>query len=207
MKRHSVFAWLVLAALFIGVTACDDSSTNSNPDENSGNSKEVTIDASAWDTWTYYSFSQGKEVVISDFSTSMDWDIGFHRSDVRLNGGASGPGNAGSIDLGIIGFDTLSQAPMSGYIENDSIDIIEVFIMPPNLVTVPGDTVMPSWIIVDTSNPPPVYTVTNNIFAVKTADGKYAKVWLKSFHNENAESGHVTMEYVYQPDGSNVFDE
>lgn len=204
MKNASFFSWLILAALLMGVVACDDSSTDSNPDDNNDKSKEVMIDATAWDTWTYYSFSQGKEVEISDPSTSMDWDIGFHRYDVRLNCGASGPGNGGSIDLGVIDFNTLSQVPISGYIENDSIDIIEVFIMPPDLVTVPGDTVMASWM--NFTGPPPVYTVTNNIFAIKTADGKYVKVWLKSFHNENAESGYVTMEYVYQPDGSNVFE-
>jgi hypothetical protein len=40
------------------------------------------------------------------------------------------------------------------------------------------------------------------IYIVKTATGKYAKVWFKSYYNASNTSGHVTFEYKYQPDGS-----
>ncbi len=43
------------------------------------------------------------------------------------------------------------------------------------------------------------------IFVVKTADGKYAKIYLKSMTTDpqNPRTGRlVTMEYFYQPDGS-----
>ncbi|PIE88342.1 MAG: hypothetical protein CSA04_02390 [Bacteroidetes bacterium] len=46
----------------------------------------------------------------------------------------------------------------------------------------------------------------SEIFVVKTADGKYAKVWLKDYFNADGESGHVTMKYSYQPDGSTKLD-
>jgi len=40
------------------------------------------------------------------------------------------------------------------------------------------------------------------IFFVKTGDGKFAKVWFKSYYSAENLSGYVTFQYKYQPDGS-----
>ncbi|MCX7987788.1 MAG: HmuY family protein, partial [Bacteroidales bacterium] len=74
----------------------------------------VTINASAYDKWVYFSFDSGKVVEIDNFKNSMNWDIGFHRMDVRVNCGESGPGQGGTILLGKVDFDTVSVAPASG---------------------------------------------------------------------------------------------
>ena len=44
------------------------------------------------------------------------------------------------------------------------------------------------------------------IYIVKTADGKYAKVWFKSYYSAANVSGHVTFQYKYQPDGSKMLE-
>jgi hypothetical protein len=40
------------------------------------------------------------------------------------------------------------------------------------------------------------------IYIVKTATGKYAKIWFKSYYSPENISGYVTFQYKYQPDGS-----
>jgi hypothetical protein len=52
------------------------------------------------------------------------------------------------------------------------------------------------------------YEYSNQIFVVKTADGKYVKVWLKAYTKlveGSKKGGYITMKYAYQPDGSRSF--
>ena len=53
-----------------------------------------------------------------------------------------------------------------------------------------------------TDEMPPIITSKNEVFAVKTADGKYAKMQFLDYYNKEGVSGFVTVRYVYQPDGS-----
>jgi hypothetical protein len=43
---------------------------------------------------------------------------------------------------------------------------------------------------------------TDYIFIVRTATGKYAKVWFKSYYSATNASGFINFQYKYQPDGS-----
>ena len=49
----------------------------------------VTIDASSWDDWVYYSFELEDIVDIVNPESSLDWDIAFQRNNIRTNGGES----------------------------------------------------------------------------------------------------------------------
>ena len=48
-------------------------------------------------------------------------------------------------------------------------------------------------------------TAKKNIYAVRTADGKFAKFQFLSFYCDNKEAGCVKIRYVYQGNGSNSF--
>ncbi len=184
---------LLFISSFVLLLACE----KDKPVEKTG--KSVTIDSRAYDKWVYFSFSKDQVVDIEDFSNSYDWDIAFHRFDVRLNCGTSGPGQGGAYNAGQVDFESIAEAPESGYSLNDSISIIEesgVW----EYTNVPGDTIISSWLTF--SGPPPAYNINNNIYVIKTADGKYAKIWLKDYYNDDSQTGYVTMEYFYQPDGS-----
>ena len=54
-------------------------------------SATVTIDATSREAWTFFSFSAGTPVEVEDHTTSTDWDLGFQRTMVIVNGGVSGP--------------------------------------------------------------------------------------------------------------------
>ncbi|PIE87499.1 MAG: hypothetical protein CSA01_00395, partial [Bacteroidetes bacterium] len=163
-----------------------------------------TFDARAYDKWVYFSFDKGEEVEITDFQNSMEWDIAFHRFDVRVNCGTSGPGQGGSISMGQVNFDAVKTAPTEGYSLNDSISIITEEGNWTNPVTVPGDTIVGKWLYF--TGPPPQYNITNDIYVIKTAEGKYSKIWLKDYYNDNSQSGFVTMQYFYQKDGSTTLE-
>lgn len=193
------FGLLLLGAV-IFFSACEkDETEEPEQEETELVSWSVTLDATAYDKWVYFSFADTQVVEINNFLTSSDWDIGFHRYDVRLNCGTSGPGQGGSYNAGQIDFESLTEAPESGYSLNDSIGIIQES-GDWAYTNVPGDTILSSWLTF--AGPPPTYTINDNIYVIKTSDGKYAKIWLKDYYNDNSETGHVTMKYVYQPDGS-----
>jgi len=184
-------------AFFVACESDDDSSTPAS---------EIVIDASAYDSWTYFSFDADTVVSIDNFSTSTVWDIAFHRSDIRVNCGQSGPGLGGSYCYGAIDYNSVNEAPSDGYSLNTTINILESYTMPPVYVTVPGDTLVSKWLTIVTSNTAaPTYTFSDNIYAIRTASGKYAKIWLKDYFNEQGKGGYITMKYQYQPNGSREF--
>jgi hypothetical protein len=44
------------------------------------------------------------------------------------------------------------------------------------------------------------------VFVVRTAGEKYAKIYLKNFKSDEGVSGTITMQYVYQSDGTTDLD-
>lgn len=198
MIKRSALAILAIASLS-AIISCDkdDSPTQSG--------KTITIDASAYSTWKYFSFEEDTVVSITDFSTSTNWDIAFHRSDIRVNSGQSGPGNGGSYDMGKVDFNSVTEAPADGYSLNTTISILESYTMPPVYVQTPGDTLVSKWLKIVTDIVPPTYQYSDNIYIIRTAKGKYAKIWLKDYFSNDAKSGHVTMKYVFQSNGTRKF--
>ena len=188
----------VFLGLALAFTSCDEEN-DPDPVNDEVVAGTITIDATAYDKWVYFSFADEQVVTVNDFSNSVEWDIGFHRFDLRVNCGTSGPGQGGTHNAGKVDFSSITEAPEDGYSLNDSIDIMQE---EGNWVyeAVPGDTVLATWLTF--SGPPPTYTVNDNIYIIKTADGKYAKIWLKDYYNDNAETGYVTVKYAFQPDGS-----
>lgn len=176
-------------------------------DQNNGDTtivhKTIVIDATSYSDWVYFSFKTGDTVSIATPGTSTDWDLAFLRNHLKTNSGTSGSGKAGALDAGKITFADYKEAPESGYSVDDTIKISD-----PNdptrqtMIDSPGNKILDGWGAFDYSGHPPLLTPSDHVYAVKTADGKYAKVWLKSYYNNEAKSGHVTMEYVYQSDGS-----
>ncbi len=154
-------------------------------------SRVTTVNASSEKEYVYFNFASGKPVKIHD-SSSLEWDLAFRRSKVITNGGASSKlGKAGLIDLGPVGFDTVTEAPKENYVLDVSTRT-------------------------DTENPvilkPYNYNylthklkAKKNVYAARTADNKFAKFQFINFYCDNKEVGCVTIRFVYQDNGSNSF--
>ncbi len=151
----------------------------------------ITINASSEKDYVYFDFSSGKPVRILDAS-SLEWDLAFRRGKVISNGGASSRlGKAGLIDLGGIDFESVAEVPVGDYIEDASAK------------TETENPVLLKWYNYNYLSHK--LTAKKNIYAVRTANGKYAKFQFLSFYCENKEAGCVKIRYVYQDNGSNSF--
>lgn len=95
MKSKHVYLGLMVCVLqLIGCSGSDDPVV----EPVAQTVKTQAIDARDYSKWVYFSFEKGAVVSIGDgqFQQSIDWDIAFHRNDVRINSGLSGPGNGGA---------------------------------------------------------------------------------------------------------------
>jgi len=159
--------------------------------ENMLETRVANINASSLDDWTYFDFSRGKQVHIHDPS-SLEWDLAFRREKVISNGGMTNRfGKAGLIDLGEKDFDSVTEVPMTPYTQD---------------IATRTETQNPAMIKWYKYN----YlthklSAKRNIYAVRTADNKYAKMQFISFYCTNKETGCITIRYIYQGNGTNSF--
>lgn len=202
MKQLSNLKYAVLVAVFtamsFSITSCSDDDDN-NPKVNT-EAKEVKFEAQSFTEWTYFSFEKGAIVTVSDASNDTDWDMGFLRFNIRTNGGTSGKGKGAAIETTAKDFDKLTTIPSSGFVNDSEIKVMVSGAMPSQYTTTAGSTVFKvgdnqGWAWFDfRAN---VWSVNNNVFIIRTATGKYAKVLMKSFLNDADKSGHITFEYIY----------
>jgi len=187
----------LLLTLVILISACNKEENNP-PIE----SRTFEINSSSSTVWKYFSFEKNDTVVIADPLTSQEWDLAFQRYRVKTNGGESGIGMgsaANSYKKGQSGFDALTAvSDTASFSEDTSIQIAvqqgyATYIVNPELYT---------WFAIEMAAQGTQIVPSDFIYVVKTAGGKYAKVWFKSYYSPTNASGHVTIQYKYQPDGS-----
>ena len=155
-----------------------------------------TIDATNREAWAYFSFATGDVVEVEDAENSDAWDIGFQRTQVKLNGGISGPGMGSAVMLTETTFEAVTEAPADGYRE-DTEDTLAI---------VPQSE--KGWYVY--TGPPThwILPLEDRVFVIKAADGTFAKVQFVGYYKDNEnkqDSGFVTFEYIHQPDGSANF--
>ena len=155
-----------------------------------------TIDATNREAWAYFSFASGDTVDVADAENSEAWDIGFQRTQVKLNGGVSGPGMGSVVMLTETTFEAVTVAPADGYL-SDTDDTLAI---------VPQSE--KGWYIY--TGPPlhQVLPLEGRVFVVKAAEGTFAKIRFIGYYKDNEnkkDSGFITFEYVHQPDGSRNF--
>lgn len=145
-----------------------------------------TVDATDPDRWRYFSFRLGAVV---DAPGPRQWDLGFRRFQVVANGGPGFPGDGGIVDLGAVAFDAVHRVPETGYAKSVS---------RPD----PSNPAIARWyrygFFSHRLTPKP------NVWAVRTADGRYAKIEMVGYYCPGSRPGCVTFRYVYQGDGSTV---
>ncbi len=156
-------------------------------------SATVTIDATSREAWTFFSFSTGKPVEVEHHSSSINWDLGFQRTMVIVNGGASGPGEGTVLILEGVQFEDVVAAPEGVYVpDTDQIATIArgdgwyTYTGPPNHLVLPND----------------------RVYVLQTAAGLFAKLRFIGYYSDNEAkegSGNITIEYAFQDDGSRSF--
>jgi hypothetical protein len=134
-----------------------------------------TVDATAPEAWRHFSFRLGSVV------EAGPWDLAFRRYAI-----VAGPG-AGIRDLGAVRFDDVRAAPRDGYIANEG-------------GGEPRNPAIASWyrygFFSHVLSPKP------RVWAVRTADGHYAKLEIVGYYCPGNHPGCLTFRYAYQGDGS-----
>jgi hypothetical protein len=147
----------------------------------------VTVDGRG-DEFMLFDFSNGSVVESPD---PLGWDLAFRRFTILANGGPDYAGQGGILDLGITSLDSVTTVPTNGYTGNTPGREVS------NATT--AQWYEYSW----TSH---VLSPKPNIFAVRTADGRYAVFQIMSYYCPTAQAGCTTIRYRYQGAGGTVFD-
>ena len=141
-----------------------------------------TVDATAPDTWRYFSFRLGSVV---EGAGRGGWDLGFRRYSIVAGEGA------GILDLGEARLDDVRAVPVAGYVANE-------------VRGEPRNAAIASWyrygFFSHQLTPKP------HVWAVRTADGRYAKLEMVGYYCPGPQPGCPTFRYVYQADGSTAVD-
>lgn len=189
---------VLLPAAFVMLLACSDDDN----DKNSVTTEQVvTATISMPDTGSaqdphevFFSFEDGT-VVDAEDATGTNWDISFERPVIRLNGGTSGPGNAAATYVDDEDYNTVTEAPESGYVKDGDgpSDDSGLGLEDGNALT--------DWFNYDGTVIP-----KDRIYIIRTATGKYAKIQLLDYYNDAGTGGYYKFKYTYQPGGSRVLE-
>lgn len=200
-KKHVIsFFTTFLLSVFIAFCTfgCAEKEKPQNPTAN-----EHTVFTGNYSRWLYFSFEKNDTITISDPKNSLDWDIAFHRWDVRTNGGLSGKGLGAAIKTATTDINAELSKPSDNQWKTDS--LILTYVNPPVMndssgadqrKEVPGSKVLSGWVSVFMGQIPPTYTLTKEVFLVKSASGKVYRVQFKNYMNARAEKGYAS--FIYQ---------
>jgi hypothetical protein len=143
-----------------------------------------TVDATAPDLWRPFSFHLGSVVDDASVATpagAARGDLAFRRYSIVAGLGA------GIRDLGETRFDDVREVPADGYVANEG-------------QADPRNPAIASWyrygFFTHVLSPKP------RVWAVRTLDGRYAKLEIVGYYCPGARPGCLTFRYVYQGDGS-----
>lgn len=136
-----------------------------------------TLDASQGEVWRRFDFR--RDAVVD----SGPWDIAFRRNHLIAAPGAL----AGVADLGAVPFDSVREVPAEGYVAT----------------TFHGDTVnagVGKWYSYSMLSH--LLNSKRHVYAVRTADGRFAKLEILAYYCRDVGAACYTIRYVFQGDGS-----
>lgn len=211
LRKH--FYWGSLVCMFLSFTACDKDHLFTYTEAQDG---VLVHDCSKYELWHFFSFEERMVIGACDANDSVaydswrkrtDWDLAFHRQNIKSNNGISGEGRGGIMEYPqtVFDFDAVLEAPEEGY-QTDVSDSI-VYDMKNmaegkiGYVYTGVNSVTKDWAKL-TDMMGGIWTYVQKVFIVRTGKGKYAKIHLMNFKSKEGVSGTVTMKFVYQSDGS-----
>ena len=164
----------------------------------------VTIPATSYSEWVYYSLSSHSIVSINNPENSLEWDLAFQRKHIKTNSGLSGPGNGGAIVDSVGTLDSGAYTWIDNWTELDNLPDYELtwhedmtlydFYDLETHTFVEGikNPALNSWGWFDDTY---VLNPTNYVMFVKAANGEdVIKFWAYDYYN-NGSGGNVSIRY------------
>jgi hypothetical protein len=137
-----------------------------------------TVDATSPDEWRRFAFRFNSVI---DGTGILGWDLAFRRFAIVAGDGG------GILDLGERHFDEVRSVPADGYQPNER-------------TGEPRNPAIAGWYQYGFFSH--VLTPKPHVWAVRTADARYAKLEIVSYYCPGAQPGCLTFRYVFQGDGT-----
>ncbi len=200
LRRAS--AAFVLPAVLL-TAACEDEVTAPEVTLAEG---EVQINASSPTDFVFFSLESGQVVQVASPESSNDWDIGFRRFSLKLNGGVAGPGGVAGYNLanneGATEEQVLAFTPADGQTTFDAITEADIS----------GAQFIEDGLIADRGGPffrfsPQAGTLVANpgaAWRVRDAEGAFGVFRVAELNMAGQIPLGKSIEYRYQPAGGAV---
>jgi len=214
--------WTSLVTLAFGVAACGSEGADgvSNNEGANGASNGTVdglvdtldegdgvfatqVDAVDDTAWVYVDLDRGGvEEVVSDLGASTTWDLAFRRSNVKVNGGHSGPADVAVAALPEVDFDGLESSPVALF-EVDRPSQGEVDPERPSFIDDDGTDFVfgranaastNGWYDYDPINH--VLSPSNVTFIVRSSEGAFFKLRFLDYYNAAGTSGYPTFRWA-----------
>lgn len=217
MLRKILFQLLVMGMIAISFPSCHgilddiyDEAEEKNefgfirvdPESQSGT---IYVDAHSYTQWTYIDFD-GKEIYVTNIdkekgkeieSQPEKWELALHRYDAKTNQGAVLETSYSSLSE----LKSAGKLPEGTFVADiqDKVAVDMSQMMDNNIIYAesPVNKEIGKWLNVDTSQMPPIYTLSNKVYLLKTKEGKYAALFLSNYMSNGFQKGFMTIDYLY----------
>lgn len=186
---------LFVIALYLGIlTGCSKEKDEEMPASESISKDVKMLNATSYDKWIYFSFRKGEIVQVSEPENDLNWDIAFQRWYVKTNSGTSGKGQGGAINTKATVWEKITSAPLTDY-KPDAIGILSGWDVQKNVETKKEGSFSQEASVYVTYIEGGRYKNKNEIYCLKTADGKYVKIQFYDYVNKKLKGGYPSFRY------------
>ena len=145
-------------------------------------------------------FTPYKMVKTDAQQDAAHWDFAVHHFDVKTHNGAALETPYRSMEELLNSDLDLTKETFTQDIWSTTHAIVDLKEMmgfrvgyQNTMVNVP----LTGWVLMDFSNPPPVYTFTDNVRILRMSDGTYAAMRMLRYMNDVGLKGHLTFDIIY----------
>lgn len=208
MRNYRKYALLALLFSGIALAACEKQNLKGEDEKPDDALKTAEVNVLKWGDWVYFNFKEQKVVEVSDPKNDKGWDIAFHLTDFKTNGGASTAcgalGAAAKTDA-----ETLSaSAKFDGVVwvaDETGVGIIKKMQTEPDKSEPKNLCLSDKVIQFNMTSMPPAVEKSGKVWLVKDAQGKVVALKVKSCEYEGVSGSRkliLNLEYVYLAEGS-----
>jgi len=197
------------ATLAIGLVGCAPAITSPNTGNTDQEDKTTTVkvkttyaeadkvyttsvDATSETTFIYFDLDTQKEVTPADPATDTTWDLAFQSTTILSNSGVSGKGDMRVARLAGGSFDSVTEAPMSGY-KTDAADGDDSNAIVDSAFLVDG-----AWYSYNMGTHK-ISAHENVVYVVQSTEGKFYKLAFTSYYDAAGTSRFPTFKWAELP--------
>ena len=209
-SRNAIFKYTIILGATMSLSACNGIFENiyDDPIETEMEIKEnkfSQVKTVEYTEWAYIDLSARKVTTVQigeEYESQIpeEWDFAIHRYDIKTNGGAAFQTTYTSID-DFIAAGKLPEAEK--FVEDEwttnKIAIDMSGMMEGNIVYTDSyyNAVLSSWLNVDTSTMPPIYTMSSQVYLLRLKDNTYAAIRFTNYTNAKGIKGYIDFDFSY----------